>query len=184
MVPHIRSGAGSDRFTSRMPEYTVDVQLYPFFNGLPSESLDDYIFEVEALAARYKDDEKKLIGPRLVRRRGGVPCALAWRELHMPDLVKPEGFKLIIVFLEKKGIQEGCSGQATLRESRARDHLTEARDTLNQARRGRGFWPVIAIRAATLAVQNKKHTSWWQGKRQQRLDQLGHWQQKRQSWKE
>ena len=68
----------TDRFTSRMPEYTVDVQMYPYFNGLPSESLDDYIFEVEALAARCKDDEKKLIGPRLVRRRGGVPCALAW----------------------------------------------------------------------------------------------------------
>ena len=35
----------------------------------------------------------------------------------------------------------------------------EARDTLNQVRRGRGFWPVIAIpapdgRSATLAVRN------------------------------
>ena len=36
----------------------------------------------------------------------------------------------------------------------------EARDTLNQVRRGRGFWPVIAIpapggRSATLAVRNQ-----------------------------
>ena len=31
----------------------------------------------------------------------------------MPDLANPEGYKLILVFLEKKGIQERCSGQAT-----------------------------------------------------------------------
>ena len=42
-----------------------EFQLYPCFNGLPSESLDDYTFEVEALVAGSKDDEKKLIGPRL-----------------------------------------------------------------------------------------------------------------------
>ena len=39
-----------------------EFQLYPCFNGLPSESLDDYTFEVEALVAGSKDDEKKLIG--------------------------------------------------------------------------------------------------------------------------
>ena len=32
---------------------------------------------LRALAARSKDDEKKLIGP-LVRRLGGVPCALSY----------------------------------------------------------------------------------------------------------
>ena len=41
-----------------------------------------FSFEVEALVAGSKDDEKKLIGPRLVRRLGGVPGALARRELH------------------------------------------------------------------------------------------------------
>ena len=70
-------------------------QLYPCFNGLPSESLDDYTYEVEALVVGSKDDEKKLIGPRSVRRLGGVPGALARRELHMPDLAKPEGYKLM-----------------------------------------------------------------------------------------
>ena len=90
-----------------------DFQLYPCFNGLPSESLDDYTFEVEALVAGSKDDEKKLIGPRLVRRLGGVPGALARKELHMPDLAKPEGHKLSLLSLEQKGIQERCSGQAT-----------------------------------------------------------------------
>ena len=64
----------------------------PFFDGLPLNAS--------------KDDEKKLIGPRMVRRLGGVPCALAGRELHMPDLAKPEGFKLITVFLEKKGYKK------------------------------------------------------------------------------
>ena len=62
--------------------------MYLVFNSLPSESLDDCIFEVEALVARSKDCEKKLIGPRLVRWLGGVPGALARRELHMPDLAK------------------------------------------------------------------------------------------------
>ena len=38
-----------------------EFQLYPCFNGLLSESLDDYTFEVEALVAGSKDDEKKLI---------------------------------------------------------------------------------------------------------------------------
>ena len=49
---------------------------------------------------------KKLIGPRLVRCLGGVLGALARRELHMPDLAKPEGYKLILVFLEKKGYKK------------------------------------------------------------------------------
>ena len=86
-----------------MPKDGDDFQFYPCFNGLPSESLDDYTFEVEALVAGSKDDEKKLFGPRLVRRLGGVPGALARRELHVPDLAKPDGYKLILVFLEKKG---------------------------------------------------------------------------------
>ena len=83
-----------------------EFQLYPCFNGLPSESLDDYTFDVEALVAGSKDDEKKLIGPRLVRRLGGVPGALARRELHMPDLAKPEGYKMILLFLEQKGYKK------------------------------------------------------------------------------
>ena len=65
-----------------------EFQLYPCFNGLPSENLDDCIFEVEALVAGSKDDEKKLIGPRLVHWFGGVPDALARRELHMPRNLK------------------------------------------------------------------------------------------------
>ena len=86
------------------------------FSRIP-ESLDDYAFEGEALVAGSKDDEKNLIGPRLVRRLGGVPGALARRELHMPDLAKPEGYKLILLFLEKKKVQERCSGQAAPCES-------------------------------------------------------------------
>ena len=52
-----------------MPKNDNDFQWYPCFNGLPSESLDHYSFEVEALVARSKDDERKLIGPRLVPAR-------------------------------------------------------------------------------------------------------------------
>ena len=89
-----------------MPKDDDEFQLYPCFNGLPSESLDDYTFEVEPLVAGSKDDEKKLIGKRLVRRLGGVPGVLDRRELHMPDLAKPEGYKLILVFLEKQGTRK------------------------------------------------------------------------------
>ena len=44
---------------------------------------------------------KKLIGPRLIRRLGGIPGALARRELHLPDLAKPDGYKLMLVLFEK-----------------------------------------------------------------------------------
>ena len=95
-------------FTSKMAKVDDDFQLYPWFNGLPSESLEEYSFEVEALVAGSKDDEKKLIGPRLIRRLGGIPGALARRELHMPDLAKPDGYRLILVFLEKKGYKKNA----------------------------------------------------------------------------
>ena len=85
-----------------MPKDDDDFQLYLCLKGLLSESVDDYTFEVEALLAGSKDDEKKLIRPRLVRRFGGVPVALARRELHKPDLAKHEGYKLILLFLEKR----------------------------------------------------------------------------------
>ena len=102
-----------------MPKDKNDFQLYPSFNGLPSESLDDFIFfEVEALVAGSKDDEKKLIGPRLVRRLGGFPGALARRELHMPDLAKPVVYKLIPLLLEKKGYKKDALDKQLLANRR------------------------------------------------------------------
>ena len=41
-----------------MAKVDDDFQLYLCFNGLPSESLEDYAFEAEALVAGSKDDEK------------------------------------------------------------------------------------------------------------------------------
>ena len=76
------------RFISKMPQNYDEFQLYPCFQRFASQSLDDCTFEVDALVAGYKDDEKQLIGPRLVRQLGGVPGALARREMHMPDLAK------------------------------------------------------------------------------------------------
>ena len=95
-------------------------QLYTSFHGLPSENLDDYKCEVEALVTRSKDDEKQLIGTRLVRRLGEVPGALAVEKVYMPDLAKSEKIKLIKVFPGNKRqekTQERCSGQETLRDS-------------------------------------------------------------------
>ena len=41
-----------------MAKVDDDFQLFLCFNGLPSESLEDYAFDVEALVAGSKDDEK------------------------------------------------------------------------------------------------------------------------------
>ena len=89
-----------------MPENDDDFQLYPCFDSLPSECLDENTFEVRALIAGSRDHEKKRIGPRLVRRLGGAPGALARQELHIPDLEKPEGYKLILAFLAKKNTRK------------------------------------------------------------------------------
>ena len=99
---HTGSGAGCSPVHIKTAKIDDDFQFYPCFNGLPSENLEDYTFEVEALAAGSKDDEKKLIGPRLVRRLGGVPGAFARRELHMPDLAKPDGYKTNFVVPREK----------------------------------------------------------------------------------
>ena len=53
-------------------------------------------------------------------------------------------------------MEEECSADKNLYEAYL--GYKEARDTLNQVRRGRGFWPVIAIpspdgRSATLSVR-------------------------------
>ena len=101
-----------------MPKGDDDFQLYPCFNGLPSECLDDCTFEVDALVAGSENDEKKLTGPRLVRRLGAVPGALAGRELHKPDLAKPEGYKLILVFLERKGYKKDALDKRLLANRR------------------------------------------------------------------
>ena len=77
-------------------------QLYTSYHGLPSESLDGYTCEVEALVTGSKDDEKQLIGTRLVRRLGEVPGALAVEKVYIPDLAKSEKIKLVIVFLGNK----------------------------------------------------------------------------------
>ena len=92
-----------------MAKVDDDFQLYPCFNGLPSESLEDYTFEVEALVAGSKDEENKL---------GRIPGALARRELHMPDIAKPDGYKLVLVLLEKKGYKKDALDRRLLANRR------------------------------------------------------------------
>ena len=74
----------------------------PTFSGLPSESLDEYIWDVETWVAGFKVDDRPLLGPRLARRIGGVPGALARRELNTVELSKPQGWKTVIDFLKKQ----------------------------------------------------------------------------------
>ena len=64
-------------------------------------------------------------------------------------------------------VEEECSADKSLYEAYL--GYKEARNTLNQVRRGRGFWPVIAIpapdgRSATLAVRNTDESFRGKGK--------------------
>ena len=58
-------------------------------------------------------------------------------------------------------VEEECTSDKNLYEA----YLVykEARDTLNQVWRGRGFWPVIAIPAPTVA-QQRYHVESFRGK--------------------
>ena len=78
----------------------------PFFNGLPQESLEEYKYDIEAYVHGTKAEDKKLCGPRLLRRLGGIPGALARRELKALDLAKDDGYKLILAFLERSGYKK------------------------------------------------------------------------------
>ena len=80
--------------------------LVPHFNGLTHENLDEYKYDVESYVYGTKADDQILIGPRLLRRIGGVPGALARRELLPKDLATKDGYKLILAFLEKKGYKK------------------------------------------------------------------------------
>ena len=61
---------------------------------------------MEAYAHGTKIDDRKLCGPRLLHRLGGIPGALARRELKPETLAKDDGYKLILVFLEKSGYKK------------------------------------------------------------------------------
>jgi len=65
--------------------------LIPHFNGLPTESLEEYKYDVESYVYGTKEDDRKVIGPRLLRCLGGVPGVLARRELKPVDLAKIDG---------------------------------------------------------------------------------------------
>ena len=64
-------------------------------------------------------------------------------------------------------VEEECSADKSLYEAYL--GYKEVHDTLNQVRRGRGFWPVLAIpasdgRSATLAVRNHDESFCGNGK--------------------
>ena len=81
-----------------MPQDDDDFQLYPILNGFPSESLEDYTFEVKALVARSMDDDKAA--------HWTTTGSSAWRSSWKFGLSKPERHKLIVMFLVKKGTRK------------------------------------------------------------------------------
>ena len=92
--------------------------VIPHFNGLPHESLDEYMYDVQIYIHGTKADERKLCGPRLLRRLGGVPGALIRREIKPEDLAKDDGHKLIFAFLEKQGYKKPSLDRKVLAQKR------------------------------------------------------------------
>ena len=74
----------------------------PTFSGLPHESLEEYEWEVHTWSASHKADDKVLLGPRLARKLGGIPGALARRELKTETLSTPEGVQHVLDFLRRQ----------------------------------------------------------------------------------
>ena len=80
-----------------------DSPLVPSFSGLAHESLDEYECEVKAYVAGTRAEERPLLGPRLARRLGGIPGALARRTLNFEQLSLADGPARIITFLRENG---------------------------------------------------------------------------------
>ena len=95
-----------------------DNSVYPHYNGLADESLEDYAYDVETLVQGTKKDDRVLWGPRELRRLGGIPGALARQELKPSDLANEDGYKLILVFLEKKGYKKDSLDRRLLAQRR------------------------------------------------------------------
>ena len=92
--------------------------VIPYFNGLPHESLEEYRYDVETYIHGTKQDDRKLCGPRLLRKLGGVPGALAGREITPEVLAKEDGYKLIFAFLEKHGYKKPSLDRKILAQKR------------------------------------------------------------------
>ena len=92
--------------------------IIPHFNGLPQESLEEYRYDVETYIHGTKPEDRKVCGPRLLRRLGGIPGALARREIVPSDLTKDDGFKLIFAFLERHGYKKPSLDRKILAQKR------------------------------------------------------------------
>ena len=68
----------------------------PTFSGLPHERLEDYERDLKAYVLGTRDLDRPLIGPRLLRRLGGLPGELIRREVTPESVAKEDGFEVII----------------------------------------------------------------------------------------
>ena len=61
---------------------------------------------------------QQLVASVKTRHQRGTPGGLARRELHMPDLAKPDGYKLILVFLVEEGYKKDALDRRLLANRR------------------------------------------------------------------
>lgn len=99
----------------------------PTFSGLASESLEEYEWDVQAYVLGTKAEDRPLLGPRLARRLGGVPGALARRQLNFEALASENGYKIILEFLERGGYRRDSLDRKLLFQRRY-ETLTRGRN--------------------------------------------------------
>ena len=78
----------------------------PTFSGLPHERLEDYECDLKAYVLGTRETDRCLIGPRLLRRLGGLPGELVRRSLQPEDVASADGHLPILEFLRENGYQE------------------------------------------------------------------------------
>ena len=78
----------------------------PQFSGLPHERLEDYERDLKAYVLGTRDTDRVLIGPRVLRRLGGLPGQLCRRSLDPSDLAVEDGYAKIIAYLRANGYAE------------------------------------------------------------------------------
>ena len=121
----------------------------PYFNGLPYESLDEYRWDVENYVHGTKIDERKLCGPRLLRKLGGIPGALARRKLKPEETSREEGWKLIFAFLEAQGYKKDTIDRKLLAQKRYEAISRKPHQSLMDFRR---TWPLQTLSRMALPL--------------------------------
>ena len=77
----------------------------PTFSGLPHERLEDYERDLKAYVLGTREADRPLLGPRLLRKLGGLPGELVRRGVQPEAVAVAEGYPKILEYLRANGYQ-------------------------------------------------------------------------------